>query len=135
MSGEEFKFSQEQLDKALLDSFDLMRRILLETTCIVLGETAKCIYENRGLNCDGIDLGIEKRYLGPEVLSTLKDWATQEITDNGFTYEVEGVPVRVKFIQRKYHFFKYPDMRFYGPETYKIPNPFSAYYKMRHLIK
>ena len=135
MNGEESKFSQEQLDKALLDSFDLMRRVLLETTYFVLGETAKCIYENRGLDSDGIEVGIEKRYIGPEVLSTLKDWATEDIGDNGFTYEFEGVPVRVKFIKRKYHFFQYPDMRFYGPEVYKLPNPFQNYWKARFLIK
>ena len=134
-NGEESKFSLEQLDKALLDSFDLMRRVLLETTYLVLGEAAKCIYEDKKLDCNGIDFGIEKRYLTPEVLSTLKDWTTGDITDTGFIYKFEDVPLRFKFIKRKYHFFQYPDIKFYGPETYKLPNPFKTYWKARYLIK
>ena len=128
-------FTQEQLDKALLDNFDLMRRVLLSTYYLIMGEAAKCLHEVRGLDCDGIDVAIERRYLTPEVLTTFRDFVKAEIRDDGFEYEFESVPVRVQFIDGIYDYFKYADQRFYGPETYKIPNPFEKYYKERHLIK
>ena len=133
MNGE--VFSQEKLDKALLDNFDLMRRVLLTTYYLVMGEASKCLYEGRGLDCDGIDIAIERRYLTPEVMSTFKTWVKGEIKDNGFEYEFESVPVRVKFIDGMYDYFKFADQRFYGPETYKIPNPFREYWEEREAIK
>jgi len=129
------KLSQEQLDKALLDTFDLMQRCLLDTTFIVLGDAAKCIKERRGLDCNKLEFGIEKRYLTPEVMSTLKEWVKGGLfVDNGFSYVFEGVPVRFKFIKRKYKFFENLDSQIYMPEWYKIANPFKNYWKARFLI-
>ena len=91
-NGEEYKlkapqYSLIQLDAALLDAFDLMQRCVLDTTFVVMGEAGKCLYEKRGLDCNGLDFAIEKRYITPEVMSTLKDWATPDVTQYGFMYE------------------------------------------------
>ena len=135
-NGEAIKISQEQLDKALLDSFDLMQRCLLDNNYIVLGDAAKCLKEGRGLDCDKLEFGIEKRYITPEVLSTLKEWVKGgQFADNGFSYTFEGVLVKFKFITRKYKFFKELDSRIYTPEWYKIANPFENYWKSRFLIQ
>src|SRR3990167_9282819 len=131
----QLKLPQEQLDKALLDAFDLMQRCLLDTTFIVLGDAAKCIKERRGLDCNKLEFGIEKRYLTPEVMSTLKEWVKGgQFVDNGFSYVFEGVPVRFKYITRRYRFFKNLDSQIYMPEWYKIANPFKNYWKARFLI-
>ena len=135
-NGEHSKLTQEQLDKALLDSFDLMQRCLLDNNYIVLGQAAKCIKEGRGLDCDKLEFGIEKRYVTPEVLSTLKEWVKGgQFVDKGFSYVFEGVLVQFKFISRNYHFFKNLDTRIHTPEWYKIANPFENYWKSRFLIR
>ena len=88
---------------------------------------------------DGIDVGIEKRYLTKEVMSTFKTYRPNAIiTERGMTYisqyETCDVPIRIKFIGRKYKFFEHPDTAFYLAGNYKIPNPFDNYYKARFII-
>ena len=129
------KFTLEELNKALLEGFDLMQRVLLDTTYIVAGEAAKCLKEKRGLDCNGLDFIIEKRHVTPFVVSTLKDWTKSDITDKGFEYKVGNVPLRFKFVERKYEFFKFADTVLYDPEIYRIPNQFDRYYKARFLIQ
>lgn len=133
MNGEQSKpkFTVEELDKALLESFDLMQRVLLDTTYVVTGDAAKSLKEKRWLDCDVIDCAIEKRHVTPFVISTLKQFATPDVTDEGFEYKVGNVPVRFKFINRKYDFFKFADTVFHAPEIYRIPNQFEKYYKAR----
>ena len=128
------KFTRTQMDFALLETFDLMQRVLLDNKFVIVGEAAKCIRERKWLDCDGIDVVIEKSHVIPEVISTLKDWATKDITDKGFEWDVNGVPVRVKFIEGKYDYFKFADMRVYGPEQYKIPNQWDKYWAERSQI-
>lgn len=128
------QFNPEQLDAALLASFDLMSRVLLQTTYIVVGEAARCIHENRGLDCDALDFVIDKRHITKEVLSTLKEWATPDITEEGFTYEHNEVPLRFRFITETYPFFKYADTKLYGPEDYKIPNGWDEYWQHKDEI-
>ena len=127
---------QEKLDKALLDAFDLMQRCLLDMNFIVLGDAARCIKERRGLDCNKLEFGIEKRYLTPEVMSTLKEWVKGgQFVDNGFSYVFEGVLVKFKFIKRKYKFFENLDSQVYMPEWYKIANPFDKYWKSRFFVQ
>ena len=128
------KFSRTQLDFALLETFDLMQRIMLDNKFVVAGEAARCLKEGRWLDCDGIDVVLEKRCVTKEVLSTLKTWATPKITNEGFTWDVNGVPVRVQFVKGIYDYFKFADMRLYGPENYKIPNQFERYWQERSQI-
>lgn len=127
-------FSKEQLDKALLESFDLMQRALLDGTYVVAGDAARCLYENRGLDCDGLDFVLERRHVTKEVISMLKDWATTHVRSDGFECEIERVPIRVKFLNGKYDYFSFPDQRVYGPEIYKIPNQFERYWKEKESL-
>lgn len=124
------------LENALLDVNDLMHRVLLQDNFLLLGMIAKCVYEDKFLEGDGIDCGIEKKYLTPEVINTLRTWTKAQITDKGLVYEIfEGVPVRIKFINRRYPWFSHPITKIYGVEEYQIPNPFEKYWKARFLIK
>ncbi len=107
-----------------------MSRSLLDNKYIITGEAAKCLKENKVLDCDGIDIAIEKRHVTPETLSMLKVFATKEIDDNGFVWMVGPVPVRCKFTG-SYEHFSYPDMRVYGPEFYLIPNQWNDYWENR----
>jgi hypothetical protein len=133
MNGE--RFSREKLDFALLESFDLMQRVLLDGKYVLCGEAAKCLKEDRPLDCDGLDFVIETRYIIPEVVSTLKVWATKDLDEKGFEWLVGGVPCRFKFIDNEYDYFKYADSRMYGPEVYKIPNQFAKYWEERDTIE
>ena len=135
MSGEPSKFSWAELNHALLESFDLMQRVLLDNKYVVVGEAARCLKENRGLDCDGIDVIIERRYVTPEVVITLRDWATPDVTDQGFVFQVGKVPVRFRFIDGNYDYFKFADLRVYGPEQYRIPNQWKDYWEHRDEIK
>lgn len=127
--------SVEKLNAALLDAFDLMARGQLDTLFIVLGKAAKDMKEELTLEADGIDIGVEKRYIDKTIKDMLHVYTGAVIRDDGFEYEFEGVPVRCKFITKEYEFFKFADTAFYGPERYKIPNHFDAYWKMRGMIQ
>lgn len=129
------QFSQEQLEATLLDCFDLMGRALLDSLFLVLGDTARCLKEDKLLEGNGIDIGIEDRYVDNALLGIVKEYTNATVTDKGFVYDFNGVPVRCKFIKRKYDCLVYPDVKFYGPEQYRIPNQFSVYWRIRSLIK
>ena len=134
MNGAQPSFSTEQLDKALLDTFDLMERCKLENNYLVLGDTAKCLFEGKELEGNKIEVGIEKRYLTRETLTTLRMYADKDLTDAGLNYKFEEVPINMKFVESN-DFFRYHDVRFHGPEQYNIPNPFLEYYKVKEEIK
>ena len=124
-------FSREKLDFALLESFDLMQRALLDGKYVLCGEGARCLKENKPLECDKLEFIIEKRYVIPEVISMLKDWTRSTIHENGFEWFVGGVPLTFRFIEGNYDHFKYADHKIYGPESYKIPNQWNDYWENR----
>ena len=139
-TSKKVEFRTDHLEKALLDVDDLMIRSLLQNVYLTLLDTAKAFKDQIGLYGDGIDIGIEKRYLTHEVMSTFKSpiimkHRPSQWTDSGFVYYVGEVPVRVKFINRNYGFFRNPDVKFYLAEEYQIPNPFDNYWKTRFLIQ
>lgn len=129
--AEKTYFSREKLDFALLESFDLMQRALLDGKYVLCGEGAKCLKENKPLDCSELEFVIEKRYVIPETISMLKDWATKDVREDGFEWNVGGVPLKFKFIKGDYDHFKYADHKVYGPESYKIPNQWSNYWENR----
>src|SRR3990167_2880955 len=85
MSGAQF--SQEQLEATLLDCFDLMGRALLDSLFLVLGDTARCLKEDKLLEGNGIDIGIEDRYVDNALLGIVKEYTNATVTDKGFTYD------------------------------------------------
>ena len=128
------EFTHEQLDKALFNVEDIFGRAMCPF--LLLGQTAKDVVEELYLSGNHVEVGVEERYLTKGVRSTLKTYIKNiEFKDEGFVYEVEGVPVKVKFIKKRYPFFKYPDSYFYLAGDYKLPNPFESYWKARFLIR
>lgn len=130
-------FKETDLMKALYDIQDILERALCPF--VVLKETAQSLVEGNGLKGDGVYIGIMKRNITKEALSTIKFYLAQsrnvEIRDDGFDYEWNSVPVHVKFISRTYKFLENQDFKFYMANEYKIPNPFSDYWKARNLVQ
>jgi len=129
--------SQVEALAALYDFDDLMSRCLTQHLYLSLGGIGKAIKENVDFSGNGLEFGLEKRYITPEVLSTLKSFAPPEaeFTENGFTYKFGDVPIKVTFIGRKYRFFEHPEKLVYGVGEFFIPNPFEKYYKARWIIQ
>lgn len=129
------EFSVDKLNKALFDFEDLMERCL--SSFLVLGQTAWDISTGLGLTGDKVEVGIQTKYLTPEVLSTIKTYKGIDLDkDMGlWEYEVDGVPVRVKLIKRKYKFFANPEMKFYWGGDYQLPNPMGDYWKSRFIVR
>lgn len=131
-------FPTEALEKALRDVEDLMDSCVLSPNYILLGDTALAVWEKRGLSGDGIDVGLPTRYATAETRSTIKTTLANqgvEVGENGFTYLVDNVPVRVKLIHRKYRFFDHLDGVLYNFGDYQLPNPFELYWKSRFLVQ
>ena len=131
----EHKFTADKLTKALHDTYDLMQRVLLDAVYIAANDTARSIQEDRWLDIHKLEFYIEKRYITPEVISTLREWATPEIRENGFDYMFEGVPIHFRFIKRNYRFFRNPDVKIFQYGPFQIPNPFDNYWRSRHFIQ
>lgn len=83
---------------------------------------------------DKVEWGLPKRYLTAEVKSLFETWGYRKV-DGGYEYEVQGVPVKLKIIERRYKFFENPDQVFYGVDEFRIPNPYQKYLKSRYIIK
>ena len=110
-----------------------MARVL--TPFVLLGDTAAAVVGGRPLDTP-IVIGVRKNLITPEVMSTFKVYLKEiPIYDNGFTYQVGEVPVRVKFIRNHYKFMEFPDTKFYMYDSYLIPNPFTDYWEMKHLVR
>ena len=130
----ENNFTAEQLEKALLNVDDLFDRCLLGEKYFLLGDTGMSAHTNTPL-FGRIEVGIEDRYLTPEVRSTIKDYAGAEEVDGKINYAFEGVPVEIKVIKRKYKFLENPEPVIYGFEDYQLPNPYDRYFTARYLLK
>lgn len=128
------KFTQEELIESLDSVRQLFERCMLEDNFILLGNTAKAVKDNLPLPNE-LEVGIEQRYVSRQVINVFKEFATQNVGESGFTYKKNKIPIKVKFIKKKYNFFKYPDKQLYGYDNYLIPNPFDKYYQSRFLVK
>jgi hypothetical protein len=126
-------FSKDQLDKALYDFEDLMERCLCPF--ILLGKTARNIVDGKWLGGDKIEVGVERKYLTREALSTLKTFLKKKNLLKGFTYKAGEVPVKVKVINRKYKFFKNKQSKFYMGGMFLVANPFEPYWKSRNIVR
>lgn len=124
---------------ALRDLYDVTEMALLPY--ILLGDAAKQLndgvdgFEKNLLQVDRLEWGMFQRNLTPEVESLFRTWNFEPWEDKGFKYEFEGVEIYVHVISRDYKFFQMPDMKYYGPDMFKIANPFNKYWPLRHMIK
>ena len=137
------QFSDPELREALLHVEDIMGRALLELDMVVLKDTAKSMKEGLELYGDGIDIGIDERYIIDNTIGILKVLRDAErlipegteFTKDGFEYEYHGVPIRVKFLHRRWPWFQNPSEAFYYTGNYRIPNPFDKYWKARFIVR
>ena len=127
------QFSEDQLWKALMDVEDLFDRCLVRF--FLLGESASQIYNDLSLGGNCIIVGVRREQITPETISTIKTTINVPMSESGFTYYVDNVPVYVKFIKNHYKFLDTLDFRFYRAGEYYLPNPFEKYWEMRHLIR
>lgn len=135
-------FSDQELMRALYDVQDILERAICPF--VLLGETARSIKDTGRLSGDGVYIGILKKYVTHQVLSTVKFYLTyggarkdmpeNPIRDDGFDYEWNGVPIHVRFIEGDYDFFKRQDFKFYMANEYRLPNPFETYWEQREAI-
>jgi hypothetical protein len=136
-------FSKDELDSALYHAVDIMGRCLCPF--ILLGETARSIIEDDELKGEGIYLGVKENCYTKEVESMMRTIASnvdlrlgvqdfQEV-ENGLTWVYRGIPISIQIIKRNYGFLQNFDNIFYMAEEYKIPNPFTDYWKIRSLVK
>ncbi len=123
---------------AMRDVYDTMERAMLPG--LILGDVA---YQIKVEGKDGlanpvhvsyIEWGFPKKNLTPEIVSLFRTWQFKK-EDYGYSYEMNGVPIKVKVWERNYPFLTSTDLIFYGADEFKIPNPFMKYYKVRNLIK
>lgn len=144
MNGQDSKqFSDPDLMRALYDIQDILERALCPF--FVLGDTARSLIDKQQLAGDGIYIGVLRKHVTPQVLSTVKFYLTyggakknmpqQPIREDGFDYEWNAIPIHVKFIKGDYEFFKRPDFVFYMANEYQTPNPFNEYWQKRKEIK
>ena len=131
------KFSPDEIQEALNFVDDLMARAVIQTSYLSLGDVGRAIKENTEFDGQELEFGVERRYVTPEVLFTFKSYTPQDtiFTEDGFNYKVGRVPIKVKFINRRYEFFKYPEKLVYKAGEFQIPNPFGKYFKARWIIR
>ena len=131
------KFSPDEIREALNFVDDLMSRAVIQTSYLALGDVGRAIKENTEFDGQELEFGVERRYVTPEVLFTFKSYTPQDttFTEDGFSYKVGRVPIKVKFINRRYEFFKYPEKLIYKSGEFQIPNPFGKYLKARWIVQ
>ena len=137
------QFSEQELREALFQLEDVMDRALLSLDMIAHKDTAKAMKDVTGLYGDGVDFVVEAKYVNENtigILESIRDSehlipAGTEITKDGFEYEYQGVPVRVKFLHQRYPWFKNPDGVFYATGNYRVANPWENYWKGRYLVR
>jgi hypothetical protein len=136
-------FSTEQLDTALLGAphrgiegcFEVFDRSAIGDKLILLKDTAYQVKNSLFLEGDHIDVGIEKRYLTPQAISTIKEFGHVEDPTEDFVLTIDSVPVNVKVITRHYPWFKDLNSLIYKYEIVYLPNPFENYWKARFIIQ
>lgn len=113
--------------------YDQMESALI-VNYVVLGDAGLAIKEKRQIDTDLIEIGISAGQMTPEVVSLFNQWGYKE-TDKGWETSFEGIKILFRVIKKKYKFLEHVDVEFYDVDEYKLPNPWSAYWKIRQLIQ
>jgi hypothetical protein len=107
---------------------------------IVLGDLVPQMINQEPISVAKIEIGIQKNAWN-DVTKSLVNTFLLATPFKGMSleepvgFEWSGVPIELKIIKRNYEFFKNPDFVYYWVDEYKIPNPWTKYYKSRYLIK
>lgn len=119
---------------------DLLNRSFVEF--VLLGKTAKTIVDGFATDLndeDDITLGVMRRHYtksGASILKALLPRNT-DYSDNKIEFKFIDCDTNIviKIIDRKYDFFKHPDMAVHKISDFRVPNPFNKYWKTRNLIQ
>ena len=134
--------SQEKLNAALRDVFDLLEK-LSGTQCLLLGETARTVYEGN-LDVNRIQVGIRQLDLTPARKGTLYTHVAEYFrrgTSKTMSFEPESppagelkvsydfndIPIDILVITKDNPFFKNPSPITYNYDFYVLPNPLNGY--------
>lgn len=128
----------KQLDLALMDVEDIFDRAACPF--FLLGETATSALEGK-LTGSKLECGVLANELRPEVMSVLRAFVKSEITrdseltNDSIKYTFNDVPIEIKVIHEKYHFFEHPEGIVYNYGDYLVANPMKDYETWKDLIK
>lgn len=115
------QYSMDALESALLDVDDVMSRAAVPY--LVLGDVAQQMRNNEQLHSTGLDIGIRRNQLTPEVQRTIKQFqAEAEFDGDGFTYYWQGTPIRIYFLDPEEEAYKRPDTIWHNAWEYHVPN-------------
>jgi hypothetical protein len=96
---------------------------------IVIGNIAYQMYHNLPLDDHRILIALKKEHCVPECTSILMSVTEGiEVTTDGWRVVVDGVPVILHIMTKKFDVFVDPDTVFYFVEQFQIPNPFMTYW-------
>lgn len=128
-------FNHDQVHKALMYCFDVLDRT--HEPFILLDDLAERVSRgHEGLDGLGkITIAINKNSYTQYTKDTLDMLLPNAIRfDNKIMFDVEGVPVVIKVLQKKWKVLQNPEKRFYSVEEFWIPNPFPVYWRQRKFI-
>lgn len=120
------KFSSQEAEAALFYTEEIMERCLMRF--VLLGETAKQVYENRILDVQEIELGVTRQvYAGAEPLLKI---VVPFWEDEGDVKHLDfnGFPIVIRIMDYD-RYIKDPDQVFYAVSQFYIPNPFKKYWE------
>lgn len=132
------KFTKTQLNETLRMLWDLMDYYWYEWYPTL--DTAKGIKE-KNLQVDKITGAIHKRNFTKTTKTDIRVQLEKyykipyELTNDYIKFTYKGVPVEIKILKYRYHFFNHPDPVFYNYDEYKLANPWNAYWEARESIR
>jgi len=127
-------YTEDMINSALQHVQDLLERVTVPY--ILLGDVVESIIKRGNLvGVKKIEVGIEERYLIPEIISSIKTQMGNIETESGYGYLFDKIPVEIKIIKRRYAFFEHPDTIIFRLQDYRIPNPIDRYLKARWIVR
>ena len=124
----------EDMEKALATLKDYFERA--SVNFMLMGETGHAVFYEEGLSGDFLEVGIRPTEMSDYAFRTLQAMIPGFGTasePSGFT--IGTIPVRMYILRKDSEVFKYPDQKYYGYESYLVPNPFVKYYKNREYFE
>ncbi len=127
-------FNPDQLRLALFYVENALERV--STPFIVLGDVAYCLRNGVQLNAKKVVVGVKKLEFMEDRKDTFKQMLSRNVVEENdkISFEFEGVPIIIKLYKNDYGFLQYPDQVNVEYGTWRIPNNFDKYWKMRHLV-
>ena len=162
INGKDFnqiEFTTQQLDEALYALWAMMDTYWFEW--YVTHDTARALRDKQPLYGNKITGAIHKRHVNATFKSVIKkyldDWKRSPASgdkmtvdaiipdytfnDKEISFTYKGVPVEVKILDRRYNFFKNPDIVYYEyggrqmADDFRVANPFSKYWPTRFIVR